>query len=146
MTVVPFIVVMVNIYGSFTKELTTEYQNALASSADTGSESISNARVMRSFGAELLEFNRYLSRLNATYEKGKMKCKAYGGFVGGITILANGAITVVIYYGATQVIDGKMTIGSLTSFILYTIYIALGMGIISGLYAEFMNAVGASER
>lgn len=146
MTVVPFIIIVVNVYGKFTKELTTDYQNALAASADTGSESISNARVMRSFGAELLEFNRYLSRLNATYEKGKLKCKAYGGFVGGITILANGAITVVIYYGATLVIAGSMTVGSLTAFILYTIYIALGLGIISGLYAEFMNAVGASER
>lgn len=56
------------------------------------------------------------------------------------------AILVVVYYGATLVIHGKLTVGSLTSFILYTIYIAMDLAILSGLYTEFMNAVGAGER
>jgi ABC-type multidrug transport system fused ATPase/permease subunit len=37
-------------------------------------------------------------------------------------------------------------VGSLTAFILYTIYIAIDIGMLSGLYTEFMNAVGAGER
>ena len=39
-----------------------------------------------------------------------------------------------------------MTVGNLTTFIFYTIYIAIYLGILSGLYTDFMNAVGASER
>jgi ABC-type bacteriocin/lantibiotic exporter with double-glycine peptidase domain len=60
--------------------------------------------------------------------------------------LANSAILVVIYFGATLVLDGKLDVGSLTSFVLYTIYIALGLAEFSSLYTEFMNALGASER
>ncbi len=146
MGVVPVLVVCVAAYGRFTRTLTSEYQNALAAAADAGSESIANVRVMRSFGAEVLELGRYLSLLNVTYQKGKLKSLSYGIFAGGLTIFANGAIILVVYYGASQVIHGNMSVGSLTAFILYTVYIAIGLGILSGLYTEFMNAVGASER
>lgn len=44
------------------------------------------------------------------------------------------------------VIEGSMTVGNLTTFIFYTIYIAIYLGVLSGLYTDFMNAVGASER
>lgn len=43
-------------------------------------------------------------------------------------------------------IEGSMTVGNLTTFIFYTIYIAIYLGLLSGLYTDFMNAVGASER
>jgi ABC-type bacteriocin/lantibiotic exporter with double-glycine peptidase domain len=75
-----------------------------------------------------------------------MKSLAYGIFAGGIGFLAGVAILVVVYFGATLVITGKLAIGELTSFILYTFYIAIGLGIFSGLYTEFSNALGASER
>lgn len=39
-----------------------------------------------------------------------------------------------------------MLVGDLTSFILYTVYIAMGLGMFGELYTELMNAVGASER
>jgi ABC-type multidrug transport system fused ATPase/permease subunit len=45
-----------------------------------------------------------------------------------------------------MVLHDQFDVGALTSFVLYTIYIALGLAEISGLYTEFMNALGASER
>lgn len=146
MAVIPALMVVVAIYGRFTKKLTKEYQDALAAAADTGSESISNSRVMKSFGAEDWETKQYHLLITRAYQKGATKSLAYGSFVGGIGFLAGLAILVVVYYGATQVIHGDLNVGQLTSFILYTVYIALGLGIISSLYSDFMNAIGASER
>ena len=77
---------------------------------------------------------------------GASKALAYGVFAGGIGFLMSVAILVVVYYGATLVIHGKLSVGDLTSFILYTIYIAVDLAMLSGLYTEFMNAVGAGER
>lgn len=101
---------------------------------------------MRSFGADNYEMKRYHDHINFSYEKGARKAMAYGYFVGGITFLANSVILVVIYYGAILVTKGQLDVGSLTSFILYTIYIALGLAELSSLFTEFMNALGASER
>ena len=41
---------------------------------------------------------------------------------------------------------GDLDAGTLTAFLLYTIYIAAALGGLSGLYGNLMNAVGASER
>mmetsp|Transcript_33085 Transcript_33085/g.55678 ORF Transcript_33085/g.55678 Transcript_33085/m.55678 type:complete len:725 (-) Transcript_33085:252-2426(-) len=146
MAVVPALMVIVICYGSFTKKLTKQYQDALAKAADSGAESIANARIVKSFAAEDWESRQYHENITLSYKKGAKKAAAYGVFAGGVGFLMSLAILVVIYYGATLVIQGKLTVGNLTAFILYTIYIAIDIGLLSGLYTDFMNAVGAGER
>jgi ABC-type multidrug transport system fused ATPase/permease subunit len=146
MAVVPLLMLIVVIYGRFTKRLTKDYQDALALAADSGTESLSNARIMKSFGAEEWEGRLYADNIHKSFERGASRALAYGVFAGGIGFLAGMAILVVVFYGATLVIQGELEVGDLTSFILYTIYIAVGLGIFSGLYTELMNAIGASER
>lgn len=145
-SVVPAIIAGVALYGRYTKTLTKSYQDALGDAADCGTESISNARIVKSFGAELFEFNHYSEKIEQSYKFGVKKSMAYGWFAGVLQFVANLAVLVVIYYGAVLVIRGEMTVGSLTTFVFYTVYIALGLGILSGLYTDFMNALGASER
>ena len=41
---------------------------------------------------------------------------------------------------------GEISIGVLTAFLLYTIYIAIALGGLSSLFSTLMTAVGASER
>lgn len=146
MAVVPLLMLMIIVYGGFTKRLTKAYQDALAAAADTGTESIGNARIMKSFGAEALETRRYHDCVDSSYRKGAVKAFAYGIFSAMIGFLAGFAILTVIYYGATLVMAGEMNVGNLTAFIFYTLYIAIDMAVLSGLYSEFMNAVGAGER
>lgn len=146
MAVVPVLIIIVALYGRFTRRLTKDYQDALARAADAGAESIGNARVMKSFAGEMWELRNYAEHIQQSYRKGATKSLAYGIFAGGIGYLAGLAILVVVYYGATLVIHGEMVIGDLTAFILYSFYIAIGLGIFSGLYTEFSNALGASER
>lgn len=145
-SIVPVLIVGVSIYGRYAKKLSTAYQDALARAGDAGSETIMNSRIMRSFGAETLEYNRYSSAINDAYATGSKKSVAYGYFAGGALFVANVAILIVIYYGAVLVIRGEMSVGSLTTFVFYTIYIAIGLGLLSSLYSDFMNAIGASER
>ena len=45
-----------------------------------------------------------------------------------------------------MLVEGTLTIGELTSFLLYTLTVAFSLGAISGLYEDFMKAIGASER
>jgi ABC-type multidrug transport system fused ATPase/permease subunit len=101
---------------------------------------------MKSFGGEFFEISNYATQIDMSYNKGALTARAYGVFVGSIMFLANTAILVVIYYGAILVIKSQMNVASLTSFVLYTIYIAMGLAEISSLFTEFMNALGASER
>lgn len=146
MAVIPALIIIISIYGRFTRRLTKDYQDALAAAADSGAESISNNRIMKSFGAEAWELKVYSTNIQKSYKKGATKALAYGIFAGGVGFLAGMAILVVVYYGATLVLADQLKTGDLTAFILYTLYIAIDLGIISSLYTEFSNALGASER
>lgn len=85
----------------------------------------------------------------------------FGVFAGGITTAASAAIVLVLWVGGNEVIDGKMTsgstpinmhalccayiallLGTLTSFILYTLTVATALGGLSSLYGDFMKAIG----
>jgi ABC-type multidrug transport system fused ATPase/permease subunit len=146
LAVVPVLTIIASVYGNFTRKYTQEYQDALAAAADFGNEAIHNVRVVRSYGAEELERKRYTESIQVSYEKGKTKAIAGSIFQGGAELLGNCSILCVIYFGAVMVSQNKLELGQLTSFIMYTIYIALSLGEISGLYTQFMTALGASEK
>ena len=41
---------------------------------------------------------------------------------------------------------GDLSVGMLTSFLLYSVYLAFNFGALSTVYADLMKAVGAAER
>ena len=55
-------------------------------------------------------------------------------------------VLAVMYFGARLVVAGELDAASLTSFIVYTAYVAAGLGSLSNLYTELMSGIGASER
>ena len=57
-----------------------------------------------------------------------------------------GSIVAVVWYGATLVQIGEITVGQLTSFILYSTFVGAAMGSFAELYAQLQKIVGASER
>lgn len=52
----------------------------------------------------------------------------------------------VLYYGGTLVADSSITIGSLTSFLLYAAYIGVSIGGLTSFYSELNKGIGAAER
>ena len=65
------------------------------------------------------------------------------GFTG---LSGNMIILTVLYYGGSLVTTDVITVGSLTSFILYAAYVGIGLSGLSSSYAQTMKAVGASSR
>lgn len=55
-------------------------------------------------------------------------------------------ILTVLYYGGSLVTSDVITVGNLTSFILYAAYVGIGFSGISTFYAEMMKALGSSSR
>lgn len=62
------------------------------------------------------------------------------GLSGNIIILS------VLYYGGTMVSNSEMTVGALTSFILYAGYTAISIGGLSNFYTELNKGVGSATR
>jgi len=52
----------------------------------------------------------------------------------------------VLWYGATLVLNGDMSPGTLTSFVLYTLTVGFSLAGLAGLFGSLMKAVGANDR
>eukprot|EP00163_Fabomonas_tropica_P018687 TRINITY_DN3306_c3_g1_i5.p1 TRINITY_DN3306_c3_g1~~TRINITY_DN3306_c3_g1_i5.p1 ORF type:complete len:417 (-),score=70.05 TRINITY_DN3306_c3_g1_i5:1009-2259(-) len=133
-------------YGKVIKKLRKKFQDELAKASTTAEEVISNIRTVRSFANESLSQDKYARDIDGSYQQGAKMALASGVFVGAVGLFAQSAIGLVLWYGGTLVLSGRLTPGVLTSFLLYTMTVAMAFAFLTSLYGDFMSAVGASKR
>jgi ATP-binding cassette subfamily B protein len=146
MTIVPFVAVGATWFGRSIRRLSKEVQDALARSTEIAEESLGGLRTVRAFAAEAAEIERYHGANEHSFALAARRAFAYGAFQGVAGFAGYGAIALVVWFGGGMVLDGEMTLGDLTAFLLYTLMVAASLGALAGLWGDFMRAFGASER
>lgn len=61
-------------------------------------------------------------------------------------LMGNGTILALLYVGGGMVQSGSISIGELTSFLMYTVYAGSSLFGLSGFWSELMKGVGAASR
>ncbi len=146
LAIVPVVAVGAVVFGRTVRTLSRKVQDALAAAAEVAEESVSNVRTVRAFAREEGEVHRYGVRIDEAFGLGRRLAIAYGAFQGAGGFAAYAAIAGVLWYGGTLVIAGEMGVGDLTSYMLYTLFLAFALGGLSSIYSDFNRAIGASER
>jgi ABC transporter fused permease/ATP-binding protein len=146
MGVVPIVAVGAAVYGRALRSLSGEVQDALARSTEIAEESLGGIRTVRSFAREGLELGRYEGAVNESFRLASRRALLSGLFAGGAGFAGYAVLGGVVWYGGHLVLSGRMTVGELTAFLLYTLTVAMSLGALSSLWGDFMKAVGASQR
>jgi ATP-binding cassette subfamily B protein len=146
MAVVPVVAVGAVIFGRSVRSLSKRTQDALAAATSVAEETLGNIRTVRSFAREEQEVGRYDARVDESFDLGRKLALTYGVFQGGMGFAGYAVIALVLWYGGGLVMRGTLSVGDLTAFMLYTLFLAFSLGGLSGLYADFNKAVGASQR
>ncbi|EER93433.1 hypothetical protein BDA96_01G089700 [Sorghum bicolor] len=146
LVIVPVISVAVRKFGRFLRELSHQTQAAAAVASSIAEESFGAIRTVRSFAQESHEISRYGGKVEETLKLGLKQAKVVGLFSGGLNAASTLSVVIVVIYGANLTINGYMTTGSLTSFILYSLTVGSSVSALSGLYTTVMKASGASRR
>jgi ATP-binding cassette subfamily B protein len=133
-------------YGRFIKTLSKKVQDVLASATTVAEETLGAMRTVKSFGAEGKEGERYAEKVRESYGVAKKRAFVDGAFEAGVGLIINICLGGILFFGGWLVIKGEITPGTLTSFVLYVLQAAAGFVAISALFADFMKAMGASER
>src|SRR5262249_43006936 len=128
------------------RKLSRKTQDALAAASEVAEESIANVRTVRSFARESEEAVRYAGRVQDAFALGRKTAGVYGAFQGAMSVFGYVAIAVVLWYGGKLVVEGVMSIGTLTAFMLYTLFLGVSLGTLSSLFGDFNKALGASVR
>ena len=142
----PALVIVAMVFARPLRRLSTKVQDAIAASTTTAEEALSGIRVVKSFGREAWERQRYDGDLRGVVGTATRLVTARGLFGAMMTLLGFGTLIVILWYTGRLVIEGSLTLGSLTSFLLYGIAIGTSLSSIAGIYGQFQEGAGAVVR
>ncbi|WIG95138.1 ABC transporter transmembrane domain-containing protein [Myxococcus sp. SDU36] len=146
LAVIPPVAIGGVFYGRRVRVISRQAQDALAASGEVAEEDLSGIRTVRSFAAERHEVERYSVAVERSFTLAKKRALQTSVFMGVASIAGYGSIAAVLWYGGRLVVDGGLSVGELTSFLIYTMLVAFSFSGIAELWADFMRASGAAER
>lgn len=143
---VPPMVLFARYFGRKVRSLSSAVQDRLAESTAIADEAISGVRTVRSFAAEKQTASRYAEAVEVSFEAARKRGLVGAIFGGVISLFGYGVVALILVIGSRLVMAGDMTVGELTAFLLYTLMVAFALGVLSGLWTDFMKATGSAER
>lgn len=146
MSVVPPVALMAIWYGRYVRSITKSVQDTLAQATQVAEERIASIRTVRSFAQEPLEMKRYDRNIDSVLHMTYKESLARGIFFGLTGLSGNIIILSVLYYGGGLVTESALTVGQLSSFLLYAAYVGIALGGVSSFYSEMNRGLGASSR
>jgi ABC transporter fused permease/ATP-binding protein len=142
----PLIVVVAIVFGKYIRKLSKQTQDALADANVVVDETFQAINVVKAFTNEQYESKRFGTAIDKVVDFALSAAKYRGAFISFIIFGLFGGIVLVLWYGATLVSAGEMTIGDLTAFIIYTAFIGGSVGGMGEVYSKIQKTVGSSER
>lgn len=146
LAILPVLVLSAVIFGKKIRKISRQAQDRLADSNIVVEETLHGISSVKAFANEAYEANRYDRSLKEVVKIALKGATLRGGFASFIIFCLFGAIVAVIWYGSILVADGSITVGSLTTYIIYSMFVGAAMGTFPELYANVQKALGATER
>ena len=142
----PALIVVALVVGRPLQRLATQVQDALARSTTTAEEALGGIRVVKSFVREDWEVRRYEQDVSGVVGMATRLIAWRSGFGAAMTFLGFAALAVILWWTGRQVIEGALTLGALTAFLLYGVTIGSSLGTLASLYGQFREGAGAVSR
>lgn len=142
----PFIVAPLIFLGRKVRVLSRTSQDKIADASATANETISAVQTVQSYTQEDFETAKYKGFIETAFDAAieRTKMRAILTFL--IILLVFGAIDLVLWLGARDVIAGNISGGELTAFVIYAVLVAGAMGALSEVYGELQRAAGSAGR
>lgn len=135
-----------SVFGKRIRHTSKDLQEATGQLTKVSEEQLSGVKTVQSFVAEQRELHRYNIAIRGIFDVGKTAAYTNAQFFTSTTVLGDMSFLVVLLYGSYLVLQGQLTIGDLTAFMLYTEYTGTSVFGLTTFYSEVMQGVGAASR
>ena len=140
------VVLPIMVVGRRVRKLSRASQDRLADTGALAGETLNAVQVVQAYVREPLEVERYTVATDAAFAAAVVRTLARARLTALAIVLVFGAIVFVLWLGANMVLEGRMTAGLLTQFILYAALVAGSTGAIAEVLGDVQRAAGATER
>lgn len=133
-------------YGRYLKKLSTRTQEAVGDMTKTATESLSALRTVQAFNAQPQEREKFHQRVNNVLSLVNKEAIATAIFFGSTGWSGNVTLLALLGYGGSLVSQGIISVGDLTSLLLYTVYVGSGLQMLTSFFTSIMRGIGAGSR
>eukprot|EP01061_Rhynchopus_euleeides_P014196 TRINITY_DN24655_c0_g1_i1.p1 TRINITY_DN24655_c0_g1~~TRINITY_DN24655_c0_g1_i1.p1 ORF type:complete len:612 (+),score=204.42 TRINITY_DN24655_c0_g1_i1:33-1838(+) len=133
-------------YGRFAKKFEQRGADKLAANATAAEAFLSNIRVVKAFSEEKVASSHYCESLAETYEAKRAGIVASASYTAFLQTSGYLVILAMLGIGGVEVSGGKLTVGQLTSLMLYTVYTGVGIAGCGSSIVDVLRCIGMSRR
>lgn len=142
----PVVLLFIDQFGKRIRKSGSRIQEATADITSVLQETVSSARVIKSFVREEYEINRF-DKENMNNFRANMKyAQLSATLTPTIEFVAAVGVTIILWYGGNSVIDGNITAGSLVAFLTYAVNISNPIKRLSRVIGNIQKALAAAQR
>ena len=142
----PLIVAPLIFVGRRVRSLSRSAQDRIADSAGLAGETLNAIQTVQAYTLEELQGQRFALAVEQSFDAGIARTRVRAVLTALGTMLVFGAITLVLWLGAHQVLTKRMTGGELAQFLFYAVYVGAAAAALSETWGEVQRGAGAMER
>jgi subfamily B ATP-binding cassette protein MsbA len=118
----------------------------LSQTTAASEETIGNAKIVKAFTREGYEIERYKTLAWQQFAITRKRVRANSAIGAFTTLTGVGGVAAFLWYGGTAVLNGTLSIGTLTMIVIYFTMLSQPFISLAGLYTQLQIALGAAER
>jgi len=141
----PVAILSAMFFGRFIRSLSKKTQQAVAESNTIVSETLTGIVSVKAFAREAYELVRYREKVEAVRGIALKTALWRGAFASFIIVMIFGAITLVLFQGASMLQSGELSSEQFFSFLLMTGLVAGSIGGLANIFGDLQRGLGAIE-
>ena len=114
--------------------------------ASVAHENLSNIRLVHAYNSQPKAQQQYIDETEHTYRVSAACARFIAKCQGASSMIMYIALLSMLWIGASLITQGKLTVGELTSFVLYAAMVSTAARVVSDFWSEWMQTIGATER
>ena len=142
----PFVLWLMDFFGKRIRKSGRRIQECTADITSILQETVSSARVIKSFVREDYEIERFCNQNFANFRANMKNAQLMALLTPVIEFVAALGVTAIIWYGGHGVIDGDLTAGSLVAFLVYAVNISNPVKRLTRVIGSIQRALAAAQR
>src|SRR5665213_150619 len=146
LVLIPLIIGPIILVGRKVRRLSRATQDRIADTSSLVDETLNAIQTVQAFTLEELQSRRYAGAVELSFAAAlrRSRVRAWMTAVGTMMIFAG--VTYVLWLGAHAVLEGRMTFGQLSQFLIYAAFVATSAAALTEMWGEMQRAAGAMER
>lgn len=145
LSVVPVVAVLAVVFGKRIRKMSRIAQDQLAESGTIVQETFQGIAIVKAFTTEYFEINRYVKSILAVVSTAITNARYRGAFVSFMIFSVFGAVAFVMWYGANMIQSGQLTIGALTTFVIFSMFVGGTFAGFADIFSQLQKTLGATQ-